>query len=147
MPRYAYKRENSPFAGLKPFLPIRSFFALYTNPYVASKKSSKGNLKKCRCPSLFSCFIRLNQPIDPSTDQLTKSMTEIPFPLLLLRSEPIGTLAQENRHIAQIHAKALGQTLAFAASTSLAVEPRARRAAETALAVPFPRQPAGVAVA
>lgn len=74
-------------------------------------------------------------------------MPEIPLPLLLLRGEPIRTLAQEDGHIAQIHAEALGQPLALAPSSSLAVEPGASGPAEAAFAVPFPCQAAGVAVA
>ena len=74
-------------------------------------------------------------------------MPEVPLPLLLLRRQPIRSLAQKDRHVPQIHAKALSQPLALATSSSLAVEPGAGRAAETALAIPFPRQAAGEAVA
>lgn len=74
-------------------------------------------------------------------------MSEIPLSLLLLRRQPIRSLAQENRHVPQIDTEALRQPLPFPPSPSLAVEPGARGAAETALAVPFPRQAAGVAVA
>ena len=74
-------------------------------------------------------------------------MSKIPLPLLLLRRQPIGRLTQEDRHIPQIDTEALSQPLAFTTSPSLAVEPGSRGAAETALAVPLPRQAARVAVA
>ena len=74
-------------------------------------------------------------------------MSKISLPLLLLRRQPIGRLTQKDRHISQIDTEALSQPLAFAASPSLAVEPGSRGAAETALAVPLPRQAARVAVA
>ena len=94
---------------------------------------------------MFAIFFPL--PLSQTLIQSNQSMPEIPLPLLLLGSQTIRALAQENRHIAQIHTKALSQPLALAASSSLAVEPGARGAAEAALAVPLPSQPTRVAVA
>lgn len=86
-------------------------------------------------------------PVTKSNQNLSNT-TKVPLPLLLLpRRKPVRALAHENRHVAQIDAEALSETLAFATGAGLAVQPGTGRATKTALAVPLPRQSAGVTVA
>jgi hypothetical protein len=136
----------------------------WPKPFFPSLRKSNYSIALMPCESLSipSHFSRLRwtQKVDLSFTPLTRkkntatslrsitSNTEVPLPLRrLLRRQSIRARTQENRHIAQIHTKALRQPLALATRSRLVVKPRTRGPTETALAIPLPRETAGKAVA
>lgn len=139
------------FAPKTQLIPSRPAFYHYTHTKVrdpqTKQKTKQAEVKKRHSLPPFPHSRQVDQSINQSVSLFHRSMSKISLPLLLLRRQPIGRLTQKDRHISQIDTEALSQPLAFAASPSLAVEPGSRGAAETALAVPLPRQAARVAVA
>lgn len=84
--------------------------------------------------------VLIHQERDRPANQ--SSSPKVALPLLLRRRQAVRALTQENRHIPEIHAKALRKSLALAARAGLASEPGASRASKPALPVPLPSQAA-----